>query len=165
MLVVAILLLVEKNSDYRKLLEKKVYTQLRLGDSFNDLVLIDFNNLTINLNTFPSIPKVLYVFSTDCPYCSENLNFWNKAFRYYKSQFDFIGISIDDIDKTKKYTTSNKIDFEVYLPTDPNFRESYRISGVPQTIILDDSNAVIKYWLGLLNEESTTEFENYLNLY
>lgn len=161
-LAVTVFILVNKNNECKSLLTKKVFAQLREGDSFNQLSLVDLSKKTNKVLSPDSKNKILYVFSTDCPYCSDNLPYWKSFFNDYKDKFEFIGISIDGFEDTKKYKSINQLTYSIFLPELPDFRETHKISGVPQTIVIDDSNKVVKYWLGALKSEDIEEINAYL---
>lgn len=43
----------------------------------------------------------------------------------------------DDLDKVKEYASANELSYKIIVPKDKEFRKKNKISGVPQTIILN----------------------------
>jgi peroxiredoxin len=93
-------------------------------------------------------PAMLFIFTTTCPYCSQNIPNWKKIYEQKRNDYDITGIGADELNKVKLYAKENDLTYTVFVPLDKEFRKKYKISGVPQTIIIDTTAIIKKFWLG-----------------
>ena len=105
---------------------------------------------------------LLFVFSTTCPHCERNLVRWQEIVDgYHADGCDIIGISVHDLDATQRYVTTKNIGFvTVSSAKDTSFARKYKMSGVPETILVAKNGKVEKTWRGELNAEQTDEIKS-----
>lgn len=106
---------------------------------------------------------LFFVLSTDCPHCLNNLTHWKEiATSDDNVHCDILGISMSNLEETKKYVAERDVSF--YLATaETSFVRKYKIAGVPTTILIDENGIVEKVWIGELTNEQTGEIKNLLN--
>ncbi|HEV8539078.1 MAG TPA: TlpA disulfide reductase family protein [Bacteroidota bacterium] len=112
----------------------------------------------------PAKKYLLCVFSTTCPHCEKILPAWQTLAEKNNDNCFVIGISIHNVDETRKYVTAKKVGFySVSASSDTSFNRKYKISGVPETILLDGNGKVQKAWVGELTSEQTIEIQALLS--
>ena len=109
----------------------------------------------------PAKKYLLFVLSTTCPHCEKTLVNWqaitetNKEGKCY-----IIGVSLHNLDETRDYVTAKKIGFYIVsAAADTSFNRRYKISGVPETILVKSDGSVEKVWIGELTEDQTKEIQ------
>ena len=107
----------------------------------------------------PAKKYLLLVLSTTCPHCAKTLPVWDVIARNRPNNADVLGISVHDVDHTKKYVEESKINFYV-VSVDTSFYRKYKISGVPETILVSGDGTVEKSWIGELTADQSTEIQN-----
>ncbi len=100
---------------------------------------------------------ILFVLSTTCPHCLNNLTAWNTIAQTQTSGTTILGVSLDDLEKTKAYASVRDISFYLAAIADTTFIRAYKIVGVPQTIVLRGNGIVQKSWVGELNTNDTRD--------
>ncbi len=152
---ILILILAKQNTDLRNQLLGNI-PKLKEGDNFELVEVQDLygnkNNLQIDKTT------IIYLFTTKCPICTQNLQFWDKIYENKKIDTRVVALSLDHLDSTKEYANKHKLPYSIYVVLDVGlFREKNRIYGVPTTLLLDSLCKVKKIYLGLLKEEDIIE--------
>ncbi|MDH4071189.1 MAG: redoxin family protein [Ignavibacteria bacterium] len=152
-LAVEVFLLVRENSDLKS---AQSITQVGIGDILN---LQGLEPLTPNLKFEQSGEMLLFVFTTSCGYCKDNLPQWELLSSLAKdSGVESIAISLDTQVATADYAVEHGLTYPVLIATDPNeFGKSNGIGRVPQTIIRTQSGAVQAVWIGKLEDERVAE--------
>jgi peroxiredoxin len=109
----------------------------------------------------PNRKYLLFVLSTTCPHCEKTLPAWKAMAKNSGNTCDVLGISIHSLDDTKKFVASKDVGFvTVSAKDDTSFSRKYKISGVPETILIDGNGVVEKAWIGELSSDQTAEIQN-----
>lgn len=108
---------------------------------------------------------LLFVFSTTCPHCEKNLVNWQEITESNRANgCDIIGISVQKLDVTQRYATTKNVGFvTVSAANDTSFVRKYRISGVPETILIAGNGKVEGTWQGELSAEQTNEIKRLIS--
>lgn len=115
------------------------------------------------LQTEPAIDstarQLLFVFTTTCPFCKENLSQWAHIAEQVKGKnISIQGLSIDAKDKTMQYAKEHGLNFPIYCARDiKTFRTQNKISGVPTTVVRSGAGRVEQAWAGLLSDDNVLE--------
>ncbi len=146
--IIIILLVIKIN---KMQIKPEFIDQLKEGETFLPLEVqsLDQKNHRLTFSNKDK-PTLLFIFTTSCPYCSQNIPNWKKIYEENKNDYDVIGIGADELDKVKDYVYKNALPYEIFVPANIEFRKRYKISGVPQTIIIDTTSIIKKFWLGKL---------------
>lgn len=106
--------------------------------------------------------QLLFIFTTTCPFCKENLPKWMKIVEQLKQKYAIVqAISLDSIEKTSSYVKQNQINIPIYIVRDTkHFQEVNKVSVVPMTIISGGTGRVEAVWDGLLSDHQTQEIVN-----
>ena len=106
-----------------------------------------------------SLSQLVYVFSTTCPFCKNNIASWKEIERSASAKWvSVVGICLDVPEKATKYVMENQLSFSVYVPKDNvKYRESNRIGSVPMTILRSPGGEVQRIWTGRLSNDQIIE--------
>ncbi len=126
---------------------------LKPGDQVNSFTAqsLDGSQQTISYSDTQST-YLLFVLSTTCPHCEENLTKWRSIVEKIGEECFIVGVSIHDVKQTMQYIVDKDIPFYMVSVADTSFQTSYRISGVPATILIDSGGRVAKSWTGKLDD-------------
>ena len=144
--IIIVLLVVKINKMQAK---PEFIDQLKEGETFEPMEVQSLDQTKYKLAfSNKDKPTMLFIFTTSCPYCSQNIPNWKKIYEQKRNDYDIIGIGADELNKVKDYAKENDLPYKVFVPLDKEFRKKYKISGVPQTIIVDKRSIIKSYWLG-----------------
>ena len=149
-----VVILSMKNRELRK--KQTAAEPLAIGDSFS------FENvdpLSSDASLDFSKPQLLFIFSTTCKYCHENMSRWNRVAELAdEKEISIVGISVHSFEKTKAYIQENRVDFPVYWVRDQRkFGKENKLRGVPTTILLNKNREIQEILLGVLSEDKVRE--------
>ncbi|HEV8538893.1 MAG TPA: redoxin family protein [Bacteroidota bacterium] len=162
-LILEVIFLARQNYELKEMLKPastiNQAERLKPGEKVETIKLNTLDGSTKNLTyNEPSAKYLLFVLSTTCPHCSNNLARWQTiADRCNDEGFYVVGISIHDLELTRKYISSKKIGFNLTSCSDSSFTRKYKISAVPETILISGDGTVEKTWVGELTEEQVSE--------
>jgi peroxiredoxin len=106
----------------------------------------------------PSISYLFFIFTTSCPYCLKTITVWNQiAENLESSGCTVIGISLHDLELTRRYTKANDLRFYTVVNEDTSFQSKYEVSGVPMTVLVRGDGVVEGVWRGELSHDSANE--------
>jgi hypothetical protein len=98
---------------------------------------------------------LIFVFNTTCSNCLQNLPSWNMLSKFHMvDSTRVIGISLDEMDRTRTYVSKRDVAFEIYSVVDSSFKRDYRVAGVPLTILVGTGGLVQGAWCGILNADT-----------
>lgn len=107
---------------------------------------------------------LLFVLSTTCPHCEKTLPIWKSIVKNKSDNCNVLGISIHNLDETKKFLASKDVGFyTVSSMSDTSFSRKYKISGVPETILINGNGTVEKAWVGELTSDQSNEIQALMN--
>lgn len=108
----------------------------------------------------PSKRYLLFILSTTCNFCEKNLPKWlGIAENIEYTRWSNLWISVQPLDETKDYVERKKLAVGMLAVEDSTFRRSYKIYGVPQTIIINNIGTVENIWIGELAPEHLEEIK------
>jgi len=97
---------------------------------------------------------LLVLFTTTCPVCQGNVPGWNVLHAEVSSEVRVIGLSLDPLDRTRRFVDGLGVRFPVEVVADPEaFKEEISLPGVPLTLVLDAGGGLVEYWYGPLGSE------------
>lgn len=110
---------------------------------------------------YPSSQKtMLFWFSSTCPSCEHNLEFWKEINQKYSSEkLRFLGVTHSGEKKTEEFVKKFHLEFPVLIVSDFSLLDQYRVEVIPQTMLIDADGAVQKVWPGPLSENYKQEIE------
>lgn len=106
---------------------------------------------------------LLLLFTTTCAVCQANVRSWNMLFDGVSSDVRVAGLSLDPVDRTRRFVDTLGVRFPVEVVTQPEaFMEGISLPGVPLTLILDVDGELVEYWYGPLNSQLRRAIEERL---
>ncbi|HYQ87641.1 MAG TPA: TlpA disulfide reductase family protein [Bacteroidota bacterium] len=159
-------LLILQNRDLKNLVKSMSMVSqvepLKPGERVEAVQIQTLDGNTTELTYTDTTKKyLLFVLSTTCPHCEKTLVNWKAIAQNNRDhRCDIIGVSLHHLDETKKYIANKDVSFYLVSAADTSFSRKYKISGVPETILLKGDGSVEKVWVGELSEEQTREIEN-----
>jgi peroxiredoxin len=103
---------------------------------------------------------ILFWFSSACPSCEHNLNFWKDIFQKHNSkELRFFGVTHTGEEKTEEFVKKFQLEFPVIIVADFSLLDQYKVEVIPQTMLIDSSGVVQKVWPGPLSENYKKEIQ------
>jgi len=168
LLLVINVILVIQNRDLKQRLEEfaaqRTPNILKVGDEVPSAVITMLDGQRKELSYSDSNKKyLLFLFNTTCGSCERNLPTWESiAASKQNGTYDILALSIFDEEKTRAFVSEKKMNLPVGL-ADTSFVKSYKIIGVPHTVVIDGNGTVQKIWSGTLKPENIQEIMNLLS--
>jgi peroxiredoxin len=104
---------------------------------------------------------VLLWFSTGCPSCEHNVEFWKEIYKKHRSpHVRFLGVTTADEEKTEEL--ADRFGFPVLIVSDYALLDQYKVEVIPQTMLIDQNGVVRKVWPGPLSDNYKKEMERML---
>lgn len=125
-----------------------VYSDLPIGSKAPDFSLTTITSERFSLSDTLNKPTevvVVNVWATWCPHCVDEIPYMIDLDKKYNNKsVKFVGVSIDsDKSKVISFAKDNKIKYTIALDPDGNkLGESYKISGVPATFVIDKKGKI-----------------------
>ena len=131
------------------------YDRLRPGDEVASIPLISLGGDTIHLDYRElNGNQVICILSAECPHCLRNLRQWAKLADSckYGGGGNAIGICLNDRSTARRLAQEYDIGFYLAIPGDSAFLHVYKVSVVPETVLIDRRGIVRDIWMGELSD-------------
>jgi cytochrome c biogenesis protein CcmG/thiol:disulfide interchange protein DsbE len=124
---------------------------ITIGSVAPDIELIDSNQNTLKLSELKGSVVLINFWATWCEPCIEELPSIETLFRHFSNNPRFQVITIlfkDDRQKALWYMKENGYTFPVYLNPDGSAAKKFKITGVPETFIIDKQGVLRDKMIG-----------------
>ena len=103
-------------------------------------------------------PIILNFWASWCPYCVEEMPYFEESYKTYGDEIEFFMIDCVDgsretKEKGQKFIKENKYTFPVYFDTENSAIPAYEASSLPTSVFIDKDGNVIAYQTGRLTKE------------
>lgn len=103
-------------------------------------------------------PLVINFWATWCPYCVEEMAYFQEAFDAYGDRVSFAMIDCVDgnretIEAGSAYATENGFTFPVYYDVDQSAIMEFGVTGIPATIVFDSNGSLVLARAGELERD------------
>lgn len=137
------------------------------SDALFALNLPDLENKPQSLNQWRGKVLVVNFWATWCAPCREEIPIFVKLQEKYRTQgLQFIGISIDQADKTSEFSRNFGINYPSLIGTfdtiDISRQAGNKAQALPYTVILDRKGKIVATELGGLTQEKLEAWVNSL---
>ena len=124
------------------------------GDQMPPVSLSDLAGRAAALTDLVPDGGVIVFLTTTCPFCKETLPAWNRlAGAYAASDVPFVGISLDDPERTRAYADSMRVAWPHWIAEEPLAASAeLKVPLVPLTVLVGRTNAVERVWHGALTD-------------
>ncbi len=104
-------------------------------------------------------PLFINFWATWCPPCVGELPLINEAYNKYQGKVNFAVININNNhDDFIKFLGKSKFTFPTYYANDQEIFNTFRISGIPASYLIDSKGTIIKYQLGSFTADALNDF-------
>lgn len=159
---IEIFLLVKENQKLRKAVTRPrgPFKILNPEEKVPSLVGINLEGEELKVE-YPSSKKtVLFWFSSTCPSCEYNLEFWKEIYQKYRSEkLRVLGVTRSDEEKTEEFVKKFQLEFPILIVSDFSLLDQYRVDAIPQTMLIHTNGVVQKVWPGPLSEDYKKEIK------
>jgi peroxiredoxin len=123
------------------------------GDIASDFKLEDaFTGQTVSLASLKGKVVFLNVWATWCGPCREEMPSMETLYDELKGNKDFVMLAVSQDAKGKSavvpYVEKNGYHFKILLDPENKVGESYSVSGVPETFIIDRNGRIVAHHMG-----------------
>jgi peroxiredoxin len=123
------------------------------GDIAGEFKLEDaFSGQTVSLSSLKGKVIFLNVWATWCGPCREEMPSMETLYDELKSNKDFVMLAVSQDTKGKaavvSYVEKNGYHFKVLLDPENKVVETYNVSGVPETFIIDRRGRIVAHHMG-----------------
>jgi peroxiredoxin len=105
-------------------------------------------------------PTVVYVFSSTCPWCNQNIRSVNELVKGVGDRFRFIGACHGTAD-LQGYAARHGISFPIYGEPSQEFRQALGLDAVPVTLVVSAEGRLLKRWPGAYFGPVLTDIQEY----
>ena len=136
--------------------------QLKPGEQLPVVDLKSLDGSTMKLEyQEPQKKHLVFIFTSTCPHCEATFPKWKQfADEIGNKSIITLGVCLDNLETTKELAEKRTPNFPMFSANDTSFSRLYKISGVPQTLLVDGNGKVEKIWVGELNKDNVAEVEN-----
>jgi peroxiredoxin len=159
---IEIIMLVQANSKLRSALTARrgPLTILNPQEKVPSLVGNNLDGREIRVEYPSPRQTVLFWFSTACPSCEHNVEFWKEVYQKHGStSFRFFGATTAGEEKADEVADKFQFQFPVLIVSDYSLLDQYKVEVIPQTMLIDRNGVVQKVWPGPLSENYKMEIE------
>ena len=120
------------------------------GTAAPDFTFIDLSGNSVSLNQFRGHLVFLNFWTTWCPPCREEIPFIQRLYDRLKNE-GLIVLTVnvgEDPEVVKRYVNSQAMTFPVLLDTEGETEIPYRITGFPESYIIDPHGIIVRKVFG-----------------
>ncbi|MEK6682123.1 MAG: TlpA disulfide reductase family protein [Nitrospirota bacterium] len=126
------------------------YKPVVIGSPAPDFELKDLNKKSVRLSDYKGKVVFLNFWATWCKPCKEEMPAMELLYKALKGKdFEMIAVSIDrDISKVEPFVKELKLTFPIVLDFMGKADRRYKLTGVPETYIIDQNGVIVEKILG-----------------
>jgi peroxiredoxin len=120
------------------------------GKPAPDFAAKDLTDKQVALKDLKGKVVIVDFWATWCPPCREGLPHVDKVYQAFKDK-GVVALAVDvqeTKDKVQQFVTENKFTFTALLDSDGKVSEKYKVSGIPQTVIIGKDGNVKNVFVG-----------------
>jgi peroxiredoxin len=133
------------------------------GEQLPPLSVFDNDGKPAEITYTSQQPTILYVFTSDCPWCERNVDAVKALRKSTEGKYRFVGISLKK-DGLSEYMEKKKFDFEIYNSPTRSKYVAYKMAGTPQTFVISPDGHLIKMWSGAFGNKTKDEMEAFFDI-
>lgn len=104
---------------------------------------------------------LLFVFSPMCGVCQQEIPIWNSIASIATSQkFAVRGISLDSLDDSRNNLKNHDIGFDVLIMPDFATQRAYRVTSIPQVMIVSEHGRVEWVHYGAMTQSKVKDLQS-----
>jgi len=115
----------------------------------------EYDQVTIKLSELKGTPVVLNFWASWCTTCKDEQPLLESAWRHYKDQVMFLGLSHLDQDKNARaWLQCYDVTYPNALDKGGKVYNAYHVQGVPETFFIDAEGNIADYYVGAIPNAS-----------
>ncbi len=123
-----------------------------------DFTVYDAAGNEVKLSDFYGKPIIINFWTTWCPYCIEEMPYFEEAWKKYGEEINFLMVDCVDGDREtqemgESYIEKNGFTFPVYYDTTEIAAYTYQIYSLPTSVFIDSEGKILVYYPGRLTAE------------
>jgi peroxiredoxin len=128
---------------------------LKTGDKVESFTALDLAGVEHTVAQTGSKKTLLLAFTTTCPACKANAPNWVDLYKKIdKQQWNVLGLTLDDPEKTKAYVVEKGFEFPVLaMKEKKDILKLLKVQRIPTTLAIDENQKVVKVWVGGLQAQ------------
>ena len=132
-----------------------------VGDALAALNVRELSGRRHNVLLAREKPTILYLFSENCGFCTQNIENVKRLEAQTRGTFGFVAVGLSSV-SIGSYVKAHKFSFPVYVL---NYREwkANRLAGTPCTYVIDQQGKVRRKWMGTYHSKKG-ELEAYFGV-
>ncbi|MGE6553000.1 thiol-disulfide oxidoreductase ResA [Bacillus mycoides] len=144
---------------------KKENNTITEGDLSPNFVLNSINNEKIELNKIKKKGIILNFWGTWCEPCQREMPAFESFYQKNKNNgIEIISINSQESNiAVKNFIKEKQLSFPVVIDTDGQVGNTYNVTTLPATFLIDSKGKIIKKHAGEMNEEMLQQWIKYLN--
>lgn len=104
---------------------------------------------------------LLFVFSPMCGVCQQEIPLWNSIASIAASkEFAVCGISLDSLDDSRNNLKNHDIGFDVFIMPDFATQRAYRVTSIPQVMIVSEHGRVEWVHYGAMTQSKVKDLQS-----
>lgn len=150
----------ETNDDLReRIAAYSTYLSAQVGDAVPPIETVDLKGNPAKVNYVETGKKhLLFIFTTYCPACLDQLPKWDSIAQQAGSSSSVIlAISVDSREDTLANLKGNLTHLNTIVAPDKNFIRTYRVNSYPQVMIVSSQGVVEWVHIGKLSDGEVNE--------
>ncbi|NOU94444.1 redoxin domain-containing protein [Paenibacillus sp. LMG 31456] len=127
---------------------------LKIGDKGPDFTSTTMDGTSIKLSDYRGKGVLLNFWASWCEPCVDEMPRINKAYHLNTSGVEIIAVNVGDSRATARdFITSQGINFPIWLDPSGEAADSYRVTGLPSTFLIDKNGRLVKAVAGEFPDE------------
>ncbi|MBR6208575.1 MAG: TlpA family protein disulfide reductase [Oscillospiraceae bacterium] len=124
-----------------------------------DFTVLSLEGEEVSLSNYRGQPVVINFWATWCPPCRSELPAFQSAWERYGDRVQFMMVDLTDGSReteavVRDFLEENGYSFPVYLDTEYDGAESYGVSSIPMTILVDAQGNILGGQIGAVSESA-----------
>lgn len=124
-----------------------------------DFIVKIIDGKKVSLKDFRGKPLVINFWASWCPPCREETPILVKVANRYRGRIRFLGIVFQDtVANVRTFEKEFDVPYENALDPTEAAAHAYKITGVPETFVIDSNGRLRASWIGAIDEKRLTGF-------
>ncbi|MDR0889799.1 MAG: TlpA family protein disulfide reductase [Oscillospiraceae bacterium] len=124
-----------------------------------DFTVVDADGNSVKLSDFFGKPIIINFWASWCGPCLSELPAFDLAYQSYGDEIVFLMVNLTDgysetVSGVTAFVQENGYSFPVYFDTQYEGAESYNVSSIPLTVLIDKDGNLYQSHLGAMREET-----------
>jgi len=145
-------------------------SKVQVGEDFSGFKAVDIDNKPATLDSTSKTKKVIFLFSTTCPFCKKQNSYWTELLNTFDaSKYEVFAVfnrteeleTVDEYFDTFGYKNSGT-SIRILFSEDETL-EKYKLKSTPTTLVLDENDRVERAWIGLWSAGVLSEANSFFN--